>query len=155
MSFTAKQCQLSAIQLLVASPEKVFPLLCPTREYDWIETWKCDLIFSRSGFAELDCVFATHFPGDEKEIWIVDRYEPNALIQFIRTCSSRVIRYSIQLTDNGNGTTSAKWEQTITALTDAGNSFAAGLADGDFSLKIKVLEQMLNHYLSTGEMLKK
>jgi len=26
---------------LAAAPDQVFPLLCPTREYDWIVSWKC------------------------------------------------------------------------------------------------------------------
>ena len=154
MGFQAKQYHLSASQLLVASPEKAFPLLCPTREYDWIETWKCDLIYSDSGFAELDCVFTIFFPGDEKETWVVDRYEPNVLIQFIRVCESRVIRYSIELIDNNNGTTTALWKQTITTLNEAGDNFAAGLTESIFNKKIQKLEQMLNHYLTTGEMLR-
>lgn len=153
-NFKAKRYFLSAQQQLNSKPEKIFPLLCPTREYDWIETWKCELICSESGFAELDCIFTTHFPGDEKETWVVDRYEPNKLIEFIRVCQSRVIRYSIELTDNKNGTTSALWKQTITTLNEAGDSFAAGLTEIDFNRKIMKLEQMLNHYLTTGEMLR-
>ena len=47
---------------LSGSPEQVFPLLCPTREYDWIETWQCELIYSDSGFAEPGCIF-TIVPG--------------------------------------------------------------------------------------------
>ncbi len=35
---------------LSASPGKVFPLPCPVKEYDWIPTWQCNLIFSKSGF---------------------------------------------------------------------------------------------------------
>jgi hypothetical protein len=27
------------VQRLVAGPERVFPLLCPVREADWIEGW--------------------------------------------------------------------------------------------------------------------
>ena len=154
MSFTAKQSYLSASQLLVATPENVFPLLCPTREYDWIESWKCELVFSKSGFAELDCIFSTHFPGDEQEIWVVDCYEPNSLIQFVRTSPNRVIRYRISLTDNADGTTSAKWEQTITSLTEAGNDYIENCTNADFSERIKGLEKLLNHYLETGEMLK-
>ena len=23
--------------------EEVFPLLCPVREYDWVEPWKCEM----------------------------------------------------------------------------------------------------------------
>jgi len=154
MSFIAKQYHLSANQLLVASPEKVFPLLCPTREYDWIETWECELLFSKSGFAELDCIFATHFPGDERDIWVVDRFEPNELIQFVRVSESRAIRYRITLTDNGNGTTTALWEQTVTALAEAGNRYVESLSNPEFSKKIKGLESLLNHYLETGKMMK-
>lgn len=40
-------------------PEKVLPLLCPIREYEWIEIWECEMIHSNSGYAELDCVFKT------------------------------------------------------------------------------------------------
>jgi hypothetical protein len=29
-----------------APPADVFPLLCPVREYEWIEPWSCDMIFS-------------------------------------------------------------------------------------------------------------
>lgn len=152
--FIRKQGHLKAAQTLKATPDKVFPLLCPTREYDWIETWKCELLFSQSGFAELDCIFATHFPGDEREIWVVDCYEPNELIQFIRISESRAIRYRITLTDNDNGTTTASWEQTITALTEAGNRYVEILSNVEFGQKIKGLENMLNHYLETGKMLK-
>ncbi len=154
MIFTAKRCLLSASQLLVGSPEKVFPLLCPIREYDWIEGWKCDLVFSQSGFAELDCIFATNFPGDEKDVWVVDQYQPNQAIQFIRVAENRVIRYRISLTDNMNGQTTAVWEQTVTALTEAGNGFVESLSNLEFGLKIKSLELMINYYLETGEMLK-
>jgi hypothetical protein len=35
-----------------APPEKVFPLLCPVREYDWVEPWKCEMIYTDSGFVE-------------------------------------------------------------------------------------------------------
>lgn len=38
--------------VLEAAPEGVFPLLCPVREYDWIEPWRCRMIYSQSGFAE-------------------------------------------------------------------------------------------------------
>lgn len=40
---------------------EIFPLLCPTREYDWIEGWECDLLYSESGIAEQDCIFNAGF----------------------------------------------------------------------------------------------
>ena len=154
MNFKAKRCSLSASQLLIGTPERVFPLLCPTREYDWIEDWNCDLVFSKSGFAEPDCIFTTHFPGDEKDVWVVDRYEPNKLIQFIRVTENRVIRYRITLIDNANGQTTAVWEQIVTGLTDEGNRYVESLTNLDFGLKIKGLEILINYYLETGEMLR-
>ena len=38
---------------------KVFPLLCPVREADWIDGWNPVLVLTQSGFAEQDCVFIT------------------------------------------------------------------------------------------------
>ena len=35
-----------------ALPATIFPLLCPVREYEWIEPWSCDMVFSESGVAE-------------------------------------------------------------------------------------------------------
>ena len=154
MNFKAKQCTLSASQTLLATPERVFPLLCPTREYDWIEHWDCDLVFSKSGYAEPDCVFTTDFPGDEKDVWVVDQYIPNQVIQFIRVSANRVIRYRITLTDQANGQTTAVWEQKVTALTEDGNSYVESLSNLDFGLKIKGLELLINYYLETGEMLR-
>jgi len=153
--FTALRHEVSCPQHLNSTPEKVFPLLCPTREYDWIETWQGQVIYSESGFAELDCIFSTGLPGGKNEIWYVDRYEKNKLIQFVRFAGSRVIRYCITLTGNSDGTTNALWEQTITALNEEGNSYVENFSDHDYQNLIHSLEKMLNHYLETGEMLKK
>jgi hypothetical protein len=153
-NFTAKRRYIFCEQLLQSSPEKVFPLLCPKREFEWIDTWDCEIIFSKSGYAEPDCVFSTNFPGDVKETWYVDRYEKNKLIQFIKYSEPRLIKYTITLTGNNNGTTTAKWEQLITALNNDGNLFIENFSDEDFNKRIKGLEKKLNHFLLTGEMLK-
>jgi hypothetical protein len=152
--FKAKQCIASCDQLLHSTPDMVFPLLCPKREYDWIETWKCEIIFSKSGFAELDCIFTTEFPGDVKETWIVDRFDINEKIQFIRFTDSRVMRYCICLFDNNNGTTRANWKLKVTSLTNEGNSYLDKFSIQEYETRIKGLEKMLNHYLTTGQMLK-
>jgi hypothetical protein len=153
-NFKSNRSYVSCEQLLNSTPDRIFPLLCPKREYEWIETWKCDMIFSKSGYAEQDCVFSTEFPGDVKEMWIVDKYEKDKMIQFIKFSESRIIRYCISLTDNNNGTTTAKWEQTITSLNNEGNLYIENYSSADFYKKIKSLEKMLNHYLETGKMLR-
>lgn len=140
-------------QHLLATPDKVFPLLCPTREYDWIETWNCRMVSSESGFAEQDCVFVTDFPGEGEDVWVVSVYRPSTEIQFVRFNGQRVIRYAITLADNGDGTTTAEWKQILTGLTDRGSRFVEGLTDEVYRQRILGLERRLNHYLTTGEML--
>jgi hypothetical protein len=59
-----------------ADPETVFPLLCPAREYDWLPYWKCSMIYSASGRAELGAIFRTEVPEKDEATWIVTQYEP-------------------------------------------------------------------------------
>ena len=76
VEFKAERVVKSYTMTLGAPPVDVFPLLCPVREYEWIEPWSCDMVFSASGLAENNAVFRTNFPtqGDE-ENWVVCRYE--------------------------------------------------------------------------------
>jgi len=142
-------------QKLNAPPDKVFPLLCPTMEYKWIQPWKCQMIYSQSGYAEENCVFKTDFPQDiEPETWIVSQYELNKTIQFIRFNSAVVIRHNIFLIDNGNGTTDAIFEQTVTGLSEKGNKYVDDYTDEAYFEESSMLEKMLNYYLETGTMLK-
>ena len=39
-------------QTNLATPERVFPLLCPVREAEWVPDWQYRLIYSESGVAE-------------------------------------------------------------------------------------------------------
>ncbi len=84
--------------LLEGSPESIFPLLCPVRESEWIETWQCTMVYSDSGFAEQDCVFRTDFPQDgPRDTWVLSRYERPKLVEFVRVNGIRAIRYTITL----------------------------------------------------------
>jgi len=151
--FSALRTVKTAKQHLLAPPDKVFPLLCPTREYDWIESWKCRMVHSESGFAELDCIFVTEFPHEGEDVWVVSVYRLNEEIEFVRFNGRRVIRYSITQTDNGDGTTDAEWKQTLTGLDEDGNRLVESLTDEAYRQRIAGLERRLNHYLMTGEML--
>ena len=141
--------------LLEGNPEVVFPLLCPVREYEWIEPWKCEIIYSDSGFAEQDCIFQTDFPHDgPKDTWVLCRYEKPRLLEFVRVNGIRAIRYTIILRQTGEGKTESEWQQVITGLNDDGDRFVEGLSDAEFKHRMQLLQQMLNHYLTAGQMLK-
>ena len=141
--------------LLEGNPEIVFPLLCPVREYEWIEPWKCDMIYSDSGFGEQDCVFQTDFPHDgPKDTWVLCRYEKPKLVEFVRVNGIRAIRYTITLRQIGDKKTESEWQQVITGLNDEGDKSVGSFSDGEFKHRMQMLKQMLNHYLTTGQMLK-
>ncbi len=152
-NFTARKIKSSFVQQFQAPPGKVFPLLCPVREYEWVEPWQCEMLNSVSGVAEKNCVFRTRFPGESSDdVWVISQYEPNTRIEFVRVNALRTMCLSIKLTDNGDGTTRAVNEQLLVGLTEQGNQSLDKMADS-FSFEMCMGEAMLNHYLTTGKRL--
>ncbi len=147
----ASRLTLEATQNLTAPPEEVFPLLCPVREREWLEGWECEVIHTSSGLAEQGCVFATTAPeSGERDIWLISRHLAPREIEFIRFDRRRIIRYTINLEENGQGGTTALWRQVITA-TDGGD--LEEISQEQFSSMVAVDEKALNHFLETGECL--
>ena len=90
-------------------------MLCPVREYEYIPTWECDIVYLKSGFAEPGGVFTTHFPGngDQKDVWVISHYDTNRAIEFVRVSGLRSTIYRIELQGTQSGGTVANWEQSI------------------------------------------
>lgn len=150
-----RSVSVSANQTLEAQPYEVFPLLCPVREYDWIDDWDCSMISSRTGIAELNCVFSTKRDyGHSKpveEVWVITRYEPSRAIEFVKFCGGLyVIKYDIWLTSLPNDQTQAIWTQTHIPLSARGETALESVTQGDFQNMIKGLEDKLNRFLGSG-----
>lgn len=142
--------------VLPAGPEQVFPLLCPVREYEWIPPWRCDLLYTQSGFAELGCVFRTDFADQwGPEVWVVSHYRPAEKIAFVRTGAMRTTRYEVILSGNQDttATTHITWRQEMTGLTPEGNTLVAAFEDDEFRTMMAALNNMLAYYLETGKSL--
>ena len=141
-------------QRVNATPEEVFGLLCPVREFDWIPAWDCNVIYTESGLAEIGCVFQTDRPSDGGlDTWVVSRYEPPQRISFVRVNPLRTMIYDIELTSEDDGTTTLEWVQQITALSAAGDRHLEEMKAEDFSAMIRGAERLLKHYLEHGEAL--
>lgn len=138
--------------LAPAAPERVFPLLCPIREYEWIPGWSCDLLFSRSGVAERDCVFSTNFPQEGPETWLATRHEPPRLVEFVRMGPERVMRYVLALAPE-NGSTRLTITQTVTYLDREVAERRCALEDEEFGRRMERLMRLLDHWLVHGEAL--
>ena len=151
--FKGKRITVSANMYLDFPAGEIWPLLCPVREYDWIEVWKCELVHSESGFNEPGCVFKTDFPPEGgEEIWLTSRFDVNERLEFVRTNAMRVIHVVVMLTPDRQGTR-LTWTQHVTALNEQGNEYVADKPK-TFAAQMTALEQMLAHYLKTDEMLK-
>ena len=140
---------------IAAEPSRVFPLLCPVREYEWIEIWRCRMLYSESGVAENNCVFETDFAQNGgRETWIVSRYEVNRCIEFVRfSADEKIIKLDIRLQDAENDRTRLLWRKTYTGLSPSGNRLIQTIAEQQFAPEAAMIEKMLNTFLTTGKML--
>jgi hypothetical protein len=131
----------------------VFPLLCPVREYEWIEGWQGKLLYSDSGMAELDCVFiATVFEAIGRETWTCSRYEPPYRIDYVRMSPTTVIRLELTLEPQGER---SRISATLvaTAVDASGDALIDGFGSSTCEHHFKPGFLMLDHYLRTGSRL--
>ena len=137
-------------QLLVAPPERVFPLLCPVREADWIAGWDPPLVISGSGVAERDCVFTTRSEPHDA-IWYVTRHEPgNGFVEMVKiTPGLTACRLTIQLRPAPRGC-EADIAYSHTSLGPAGDELVAAFTEDYYRGFMQDWERRLNHYLREG-----
>ena len=145
----------SHTQRNVASPEKVFPLLCPVREAEWVPEWQYRMIYSQSGVAELGCVFATPNDDGAETIWQVTEYDPAAgRIAFAWVWPGMVAaQIRIALTADGADATTSEIRYTYTGLSPAGNDEVARYTGEWFGKKMNGWETAINYYLRTGRLI--
>jgi hypothetical protein len=141
-----------------ATPDKVFPLLCPVREGDWLPGWQYRLIYSDSGIAELGCVFTTPNPPAARSqasetTWIVTEYDPSAFrIAFVWINPGSIItEIRIQLTPAEHGVTRTHIRYRYTGLSPEGNRELEAYDQNWFKAKMQNWETTINHYLRTGK----
>ena len=134
-----------------ATPEVVFPLLCPVREYDWIDGWSCNLVHSESGVAEDNCIFTTELRESPGKVmtWSAVRYEPPRLIQYVAVAPNHlVMRLNIELEPAGEKTR-LHWTRIFTGLSTEGNQ----LIQHWTVESAKALGEKLEFFVKTGRML--
>jgi len=140
-------------QKLIAGPDRVFPLLCPVREADWIHDWDPTTVWSHSGVAEADCVFlmpGTPYPA----IWFVTRLEPKrGFVEMLKIVPEiTVCRLWIQLSETASGC-DAVVTYSHTSLGPQGDTFVANFTEAFYERFTREWEARMNHYLETGEAL--
>lgn len=144
-------------QRIHASAERVFPLLCPVREAEWLDGWTYELLRSESGLAEEGCVFRTATPGEPETIWIVTRHEPEAgRVEFARVTAGLVAtRLTVRVQPAGENESSVRVTYEFTATSPDGERLVASRhSETAFRTSPEWWERSMNHFLATGTILR-
>jgi len=134
---------------LKAPAERVFPLLCPVWEHEYLEDWNAEVLFSESGVAEPGCVFQTPNPSGPPTVWYITVHDEAAgRIQFVTfTASARLGQLDVLLRRVAGGATEAEFTYTHTAVSREGRRFIAAFTGDAFRRKMVGFEERLNEYL--------
>ena len=143
-------------QTIEASPDVVFPLLCPVREAEWLDGWRYEMIHSASGLVEEGAVFRT--PGDDEPstVWIVTRHDREAkLVEFARfTPDSRVSVLKIGVEAAGDARSHVDVSYATTSIAPHGDAFLDAWTEEAFLRAVTFWERSMNHFLATGARLR-
>ncbi len=145
MTFAALHRTASCTMRVAASPAEVFPLLCPVRERDWIPTWEAEVLHSRSGLAELGCVFLTRPSEGRRVAWVVTRHEPSRAIAFAVFHGDLVETLAIELAPVDEGT-ELVWSRAYTGLEPSGNDWIEANVPAKVEARLASLEGLLRSY---------
>lgn len=134
-------------QRLKAAPDRVFPLLCPVRETEWVNGWDPELVISGSGVAEAGCIFTVG-----GSTWIVTKYDAvHFKISFLKvTPGETVAEIEIELERSSDGTLAHIGYQ-YTAISPKGVTFVENFTEEYYDTFMKEWENECNHYLETGK----
>jgi hypothetical protein len=146
---------------IYASPRKLFPLACPVEELRWIPGWDYELVYSKSGVNETNCIFNENKSGPhffEKQLtttWVTVLHDPdNYRILFQLYLSGKaLIQLKVEFREVGKEVSSCTWHMVFTALDEEANSMSDETIRGKTELVMGFLSDALKHYCETGEMI--
>lgn len=154
-SFKAKRVSRKFIHKIDSTPDKIFPLICPVKQLDWLDGWNFEMIYSESGISEEGCVFKTKHEGDVDTIWVITKHDvENFIIEYIRiTPGVLIVKININLEHRYSNITDVNTEYIFTALSEKGNEFIEGKSSKQFFNMMKWWEKSINYYLDSGKKL--
>jgi hypothetical protein len=156
MAFQAKRVRRTFSHRVMSPPDRVFPLLCPVREHEWIDGWQAEIVFSERGGAEDHCVFRTDTHDRGLATWVVSVYDPHAhRIGFTIFYPDRYVeRLDLGLEAEPPGATRLVWTRTYTGLSEAGNDLLEEATGARLDQRMHHAMASLEHFCATGSCLR-
>lgn len=145
---------------IAAPAERVFSLASPLGEYDWIDGWRCDLVFPPSGAMQEGCVFNERLsapfllgrPG--RTTWVVTRHDPATLdVAFLVFVGGAALaRLDVKGERLGANGCAFTWTFALTALSEREGT----LVDRPrVEALVGFLSEALARYCETGALLRR
>jgi hypothetical protein len=136
-------------QTLHAERERVFPLLCPVREKDWLPGWDARLIHSESGVAEPRAVFTTQSDSGAQIIWLVAEHQRTHRVHLVRWHpESMVVDIELDLSSPMPDTTWLDIRYTYTATSPAGRAQIEAMTLSLWHAQMENWQHHLNAWLA-------
>ena len=139
-----------------ASIEKVFSVLCLVREGEWLPEFFSEVIFSDSGFTELDSIFITHSDQKNPIVWTIPAYNQYEFIEMIYIQPNiKVVIIKLYLSEVSSEITQLRVHYTYTGLSELGNNEIEQITEENFSENINTWQLCLNYYFRNGSIIPK
>ncbi|MCP4373873.1 MAG: hypothetical protein GY797_38090 [Deltaproteobacteria bacterium] len=155
--FKAKRIKRTYRQTINGTSDKVFQLLCPVREAEWLDGWWYNMIYSESGLVEEGAVFSTRYDGEADTVWIVTKHDSKTyeveFTRFAHNSRTCVLKIAVKSKDENRSYVDVSY--TYTGITPAGNDFIDNFTEEAFLEAVIFWEKSMNYFLETGERLKK
>jgi hypothetical protein len=128
------------VQKIRATPEEVFPLLCPEMEKAWLPGWQALMIHSASGLAERGAVFAAN-----DAIWIITEHDSPRRVAFARfQADGVVVLIEITLSRHLDGSTAVGIAYAHTPTDESSRAILAAARDSDWLEAMQFWEGSMN-----------
>lgn len=139
-------------QNIVAPPARVFELLCPEREKEWLRGWDYRMIHSLSGLAEPGAVFATpggSGPGPSDVIWVTTDHVAPARVRFVRFHPGEmVVEVDLRVAAAGDDCSTVDVSYTFTPISDAGTRRVATMEEAAWNTQMQTWENAMNDWFA-------
>ena len=133
--------------------EILFPLFSPEGEKLWVPGWEYENIMGSTGLCE-DYIFLTknHDHASTDAIWLVKRYEPEALrVQFYKVePEDKVGIITVQCTETSDSATSVEVSYEYIGLSEKGDNFIESFTYSEYKKFIGTWKNLLDDYFASS-----
>ncbi len=155
--FKAERVTRTATISLRSGIDRVFPLFGAIKEKRWADGWNPVILYPASGDLEAGMVFVTEGSDADEPVyaWIVSAYQPQRhFVEYTVSTANRIWVITIRCGAPSALETEASVTYTFTGLNQLGNERNRSHIARMFAKNLVDWEEAINHYLSTGELLK-